>query len=341
MGLEKRCIQALAITALAICLPCTASARPESETYPTQRHWRSTLDLRTLPADTRAAEIVATVDASGAARRNLAPRITIRVNGIVVAHAIAGADRPTVLSAKVRDSDIWTHNRIDIAINASAPACAARACDLGDVRLIGNPFARLGGPPAIPVDFSQSITRFRAGIAVSTERPEDAPFAARAIRAVAPHAPLRPDGPARIVIAQKPPAGSDPALRFDTGAVRIEDKDGRLLYDQSRLDQLTVVQLVEAGSTPVLWVRPGSNAKPPASFDLDFGTVALFDSNGRAIAFTPDRDLAVRIVYAGTAERLARETLYTRLGLIAFWLIVSLGFFIIVRRMPPLRPAEA
>ena len=341
MGLEKRCIRALAIAVLALALPCTANARPEGETYPAQRHWLTTLDLRTLPADTRVSEVVTTIDASAAARRNLAPRITIRVNGIVVAHKIAGSDGPTTLSATVRDSDIWTRNRIDIAVNASAPACASRACDLGDVKLIGNPFARLGGLPAIPVDFSQNITRFRAGIAVSTERPEDARFTALAIAAVAPRAPLRSKGPARIVVGLKPPAGSDPALRFDTGPVRIEDKDGRLLYDQARLENFTVVQLVQAGDTPVLWVRPGRNAVPPAAFDLDFGTVALFDASGRAIAFAPNRDLAVSITYASAADRAMRDTLYTRLGLIAFWLIVSAGFFIVVRRMPPLRPAGA
>lgn len=341
MATDKRCIRVLAIAALALGLPATAHARPDGEAYPAQRHWRTTLDLRTLPANTRAADIIVTLDASAAARRNLEPRITIAVNGIVVAHTIAGTDGATTLSAKVRDSDMWTHNRIDIAVNASAPACAVRACDLGDVRLIGNPVARLGGLPAIPVDFSQNITRFRAGIAVSADRPEYAPFAARAITAVAPHAPQRASGPARIVVSRTRPAGTGPALRFDTGAVQIEDQDGKLLYDEARLERFTAVQLLEAGNRPVLWVRPGENATPPPAFDIDYGTVALFDANGRVIAFTPDRNRAVRIVYASAAQRAARDTLYTRLGLIGFWLIISAGFFIIVRRMPPLRAAGA
>lgn len=340
---------ALVLAVAGLLLPETGHAAPDGQPdgrsdirqAPAQRQWHATLDLRTLPAATRPTAIHFALDASDAARSGQAPRITVSLNGIVIAATAAKRSGPTRLSARVENRLLSTRNRVDIAVTATAPRCAVRACDLSAARLIANPVARLGYAQTASTGFSAHITRFRAGIAVTTERPGDGAFADRGIAALAPDAPRRDAGPARIVVSRKTPAGTAPALRFDTGDVHMEDEDGRLLYDGRQLDALTVVQLVEAGPAPVLWIRPGRDAPPPPVMDLDYGSLALFDAQGRVIALDPATDAAARIVYAQAAGREARLALYTRLALAAFWLLASIGFVFLIRRLPPLLPAEA
>ena len=64
-------------------------------------------------------------------------------------------------------------------------------------------------------------------------------------------------------------------------------------------------------------------------------------AQGRVIALDPATDAAARIVYAQAAGREARLALYTRLALAAFWLLASIGFVLLIRRLPPLLPADA
>ncbi len=330
----------LAVTGLLA--PLAGHAAPQAADAgrrPAQRLWHATLDLRTLPADTRPAAIRFALDASDAALRGYAPRITVSLNGIVITATAASRSGATRLNTALPDRLLSTRNRVDIALTATAPRCAVEACDLSGARLIANPVARLGYAGMGLSGFSAHVTRFRAGVAITAPRPEDAAFADRAIAALAPHAPRQGAGPARIVVSRDTPAGTSPALRFDTGAVRMDDADGKPIYDHRQFDALTAVQLIETGRTPVLWIRPGRNAVAPPAMDLDYGSLALFDAHGRTIALTPGKDAAVRIVYAVSAARDERLALYTRLALIAFWLLASIGFALLIRRMPPLRAA--
>lgn len=335
---------------MALCLaPCAPAAaevlRPGYvELAPTGhlKTWHATLDLRELPPGTRPATFAVTVDAHlGEAVRQV-PRVTIVVNGVVIARTWARRGEPTRIETKVEDRLLSTRNHVTVAITSLAQQCPEAACDVGQAELRGDIRFSLAEATTRPVTFAQHVTRFRKGVAVKIVDPRDRPLGALAVAAIAPHAPQRAAGPAEIVVSRERPKGLTAPLRFDTGDVEIRDRDGRLLYDHAKLEQFTLVQLARRGDRPVLWVRPGKWPLAATPLELDYGSVALFGPRGREIAFSPDQDHALSIVYAADARREAQTGLYWRLAVAAVWLLATAGLLWVLRRLAPLeKPREA
>lgn len=306
-----------------------------------QKVWHATLDLRSLSARTRPTSIGAVVDVHLADTAKEAPQVTITLNGIVIGRAWAKRDGPTHIEAAIEERLLSTRNHFTVAVTALAQQCAASACDVGEAGLNGPIRFALATATSDPVSFAQYVTRFRQGIVIKVTEPRDRALGERAAQAIAPHAPRRAAGPAEIVVGRETPPGTSPALRFDTGPVAIVDRDGRIVYDRARLDAMTLVQMTRRGDTPVLWVRPGTQALPDLPLELDYGTVALFGPAGREIAFVPEQDHAVTIAYSADARREARLGLYWRLAVAAVWLALTIGLVVVLRRMAPLKPQAA
>lgn len=336
-------VYAIALGVMASGPAAAATLRSHVEQAPSghQKVWHATLDLRALPAETRPAAISAVVDAQPSGTGGEAPRITIALNGVVIARAWARRDGPTRIETAIEDRLLSTENHIAVAVTALAQHCAGSACDVGEASLDGPIRFTLAPATADPVSFAQHVTRFRRGVAIEIADPRDRTLGERAARALAPQAPRRAAGPAEIVVSRETPPGTSPALRFDTGPVAIRDREGRMLYDRARLDGLTLVHMTRRGETPVLWVRPGTLALPGAPFELDYGTIALFGPRGREIAFAPEQDRALAIIYSADARREARLGLYWRLAVAAVWLALTIGLVVVLRRMAPLEPKAA
>lgn len=326
---------ALTNVAAAATLPVTyAQQTPDGQ----QKAWHATLDLRDLPANTRPASLGLSVDARAPARRAVPTRITVSLNGVVIGRAWAEDDRPTALRFDIEDRLLSTRNHVSVAVTGR---CAARACSLGGAELPGGLRVDLAPATPMPLSFAQFVTRFRAGIAVRAIDAQDRQLAEQVIAAIAPRAPRRAEGPAEVIVSRTTPAGIDPDLRFDRGPVEIRTRDGVLLYDERRLNALTIVQVAMRGQTPVLWVRPGTGGKPSAPIELDYGKLALFGTERREIAFSRAQDRAVDIAYAYEAQREAQLGLYWRLAILVVWLAITAGTFVVLRRMPPLKPKSA
>jgi hypothetical protein len=306
-----------------------------------QKVWHATLDLRSLPANTRPASIVAIISLPEAITATVKPRITIALNGVVIARRWPSDRGRTAIRAAIEDRLLSTRNHVALAVTFPESLCADGACDAAEAALDGT--MRLGLEPATaaPLNFAEHVTRFRSGVAVEGHGAGNLALAELAAQAIAPLAPRSPGAPARIIVSRTTPLGVDPSLRFDTGPVEIEDRDGHLIYDERQLNALTIVQMTARGDTPVLWVRPGLGAPPRGPLELDYGRIALFGPEGREISFSREQDQAAVIVYAYDAAREAQVGLYWRLAILAVWLAASAGLVWILRRMPPMQPAKA
>ncbi len=306
-----------------------------------QKVWRSTIDLRTVPAGAMPSAITVVVDAAEASALGNAPRISITLNGIVVARSWAAQNNPTKLKAEIENRLLSMHNRVEITVTLTRPECADRLCSFGRVRLVQPPTISLVPASDQPLSFHEYASRFRQGVRVTAASPSEQTYAKLAVDAIAPLAPRQDNAAAGIVVSGEAPHGTDPALRFDAGSFDIRDQDGNIILDQRQLDRLTIVQLVERNDEPLLWVRPGSRALPPRQMDLDYGTIALFSHAGQELAFSPDEDRALKIVYRADALREARLGFYWRLAIVLIWFAITVGLAIIIRRMPSARPGAA
>jgi hypothetical protein len=175
----------------------------------------------------------------------------------------------------------------------------------------------------------------RSGIAIDAEDNRGRQLAAAARATLAPTAPLDDRAAARIVASDRPPEGTSPRLRFDRGHVALRRSDGASLIPAAALDDLTVVQLLGTAEQPVLWIRPGDRL--PQQLDLDHGDVALFNEGGRVFAFSTLEDRAVEIAYPPGTDPYGQEraTRLWRLGLLAFWILLTIGTVLVLRRLPP------
>ena len=302
--------------------------------------WQSALDLRALPPNSRPARLTAVVDVTEASRQGLEARVSMVLNGIVVARIRAAEDGPTRITANLQERLVATRNRIELAVTPTAQ-CVNGGCALPGAGLIGPMVVSLQPAFNDPQSFSEAVTRFRGGVHVIASGARDEAFGRAFADAIAPRAPRTANAAAEILVSQRPPIGTAPPLRFDTGPVSITNRDGEMLYDAAALDTLTAVQVMKRGDTPVLWVRPGPRARLPAVIELDQGRIALFGPNGREIAFSPLRDHAVKIVYASDRLRDARLAALWRWGMVAIWLLVTVGFLFVFRRMRPPSASEA
>jgi hypothetical protein len=328
----------------AICGPPVAAdnLRPWGEVSPSgnQKTWHAALDARDLPAETRPATISAVIEPYPADAVEV-PRITVAVNGLVIGRAWAKRGRATTVTAKIENRFLSVRNHITVSATALGHGCSGTQCNVAATEIHGGIAYTLADATAGPVQFSEYVTRFRKGIAVKVDDPAQRAWGELAVRALGPLAPRRAAGPAEIVVSRETPAGTSPRLRFDTGPVAIRDREGRLLYDGAALERYAVVQMTSRGDAPVLWIRPGTQAKPPAEIELDNGNIALFGAAGREIAFAPEQDRAVTIAYAADAAREAQTTLYWRLFVAAVWLAATIGLVLVLRRMAPLETQAA
>ncbi len=334
----------IALGLLAVAGPALAALPPA----PLSRTWNYGLDLRRLPPATRPALVTMAVDARSIADIGLVSTVSIALNGNVIAHARADAQRPVWLQVPLTDRLFSVRNRIEVA--AVVEGCRQRGCKeaVAAVKLVAAPVFGLAKPEPAPTDFSQLVTRYKAGFTVEAMNDPDRALAAMAVAALAPRSMRQPRPPGRIVVSKEQPEGFVPPLRFDLGPVRLTRSDGVSLYSPDEVADMTVVQILRAGDRPLIWIRPGRADRLPTRLDLDHGDVALFDgreteTRGRVIAFSSLRDRAVRIEYGKGVDVYGeqRSVRIWRWSMFGLWILATIGLIVIYRRLPVVPRREA
>ncbi len=306
--------------------------------------WNAALPAARLPAGTRLAG--ADVDVAVAADGEPSPPVvSVTLNGLLLGSAVARRDGPTRLRLDVPEGLQTLQNTLAVTVTRHV---AGGACKLKPqaypAQLLPSSAFRLA--PAGPVrTFAGLAPLYRTGVTVVTG--ETGPAALTGIARVlaglvGTETPLRlsegasaPDKGAYVWVSDAPPPGSDPALRFDKGEVRLKTDRGTLLLGDGALRARTVVQLVRPGGRAVLWIRPGAQfgkGAPGAEPELPGqANVAVLNGGKPELAFSSDRASLFEISYPQRLTLLDRIIRY-RLWLIAAgWLILSLGFVFLLR----------
>jgi hypothetical protein len=299
------------------------------------------MDLRSLPANTRPGAVAVQIDTREAVRRGYRPTLSLAINGIVLTHLPASGTEVTRLAMPLQDRLLSIRNRVEVA--AAVPGCDTPACAdaLETVRLTSPARFTLSSPEAAPTDFSQLVTRFRAGVAVDAHGQEAQRLADLFLAEVAPQAPRTEQGPARIHVGAEPPAGLLPLIRFDLGPVGLRRSDGPQILSANDVAARTTVQVLRFGREPLVWIRPG--AAVPTRMEFDSGDIAMFDAEGRDIAFSTKRDRAVEIAFPEGVDPYGghRRTMIYRLVLLALWLVASIFLFRFFRKLPRPQRSDA
>ncbi|NGM20231.1 hypothetical protein G3576_09420 [Roseomonas stagni] len=235
---------------------------------------------------------------------------TATLNDTMLGSAALPAEGPARLSLPVPPALLRLDNRLVVTLQRPAAG--------GLAQLMPDSMLRLA-PPAPARDFLALPGRFAGGVEVILDSPDGGPVAEALnpvlwlLRSLVPAtapvtvtlregaAPPRPTGPF-IAVTAEPPAGSQPALRFDAGRLTLSDRDGRPLLDLEGVQRLIAAQLVTAeGGQPGLWLRLPTlmPALPAAAPRLERGDVALLDGQGVALAWSSQAPAPeVRLAYA-------------------------------------------
>ena len=131
-----------------------------------------------------------------------------------------------------------------------------------------------------------------------------------------------------IYVGANAPAGSDPAVRFDQGAVEILDGDGGVMFAGAGLEALSFVQVVETEQGTGIWIRPGDGPAPEPSrsipLQLDRGQLAILDQDGLVLSVARSRTDLLQVRYPDQTDLLQLLAKYRPWIVGAAWLALTL-----------------
>ncbi|MHA7874389.1 cellulose biosynthesis cyclic di-GMP-binding regulatory protein BcsB [Roseivivax sp.] len=131
-----------------------------------------------------------------------------------------------------------------------------------------------------------------------------------------------------LYIGAEAPEGSDPGLRFDRGRVELRDSAGEVIFAGAALDEVGLVQIVEAEGRPGVWLRPGRGPAPSPSqaqpLLLDRGDLAFLDGEGLALAASTARNDLVEVRYPDRMDLWQVAAKYRPWIVGALWLALTL-----------------
>jgi len=299
------------------------------------------IDMRRLPPATRATRLLLDVMVApdGAGEKAV---VSGFVNERFLGSTVAAVGEPTHLDVGLPDGLVGAIANIRVVVQRDTAQGNCRFEAQGyPAQILGSSALVLASAHGTPHDFSDLTPRFGPGIALLVPATmADRPVLALGILAhavdqlSADDAPLRvyftpgngapsADGPF-IAVGDRPPAGSDPRVRFDRGRVAVTDRAGRTLLDLGGFVGGAVAQIVTVGDNPGLWIKPLATdgaAPAPNELRLDHGDVAFIDGNGVALAMSTERDKVVRISYPDQVSWL------TVAGRFRSWIIGGLWLF--------------
>lgn len=130
-----------------------------------------------------------------------------------------------------------------------------------------------------------------------------------------------------IYVGPDAPAGTEPAVRFDQGAVVIRASDGSTLYEGEGIDDIGLVQIISVNGEKGIWIRPGAGGVPELGMDrpliLDRGNFAIIDDKGLVVAASSDRSDLVQVVYPDRVSMAQLFAKYRPWIIGAAWLLIT------------------
>ncbi|WP_239805445.1 hypothetical protein [Croceicoccus hydrothermalis] len=305
--------------------------------------WGVSIPASAIPAGERmtGAELDVAVANDGGAT---APVITVTMNGVLLASMTAAMDEPTRIPVTFPEGIAASRNRLEVRVTRQTAGGDCRFAPQGyPAQLL--PSSRIvTGPTGEPVDFSDLPSAFNAGFTAVLRGPRDlAPVAAllgplvnAGADIAVTYGDVPDDGPV-VLVGTAAPEGFDPVVRFDQGAIRLDSPAGQTILDSAAIARHTTVQFGDMGGRTLLWIRPGSGfddiAQAAGPAVLGYGNVAFLDGNRIDFAFNSERERLIDIRYPDQFSVWQFFERY-RLWIIGLgWLLLTLGFVYLLRRV--------
>ncbi len=317
------------------------------------------IDTRRLPAGTRptrlSLDVMVAPDGAGAKAV-----LSAFINERLLGSTVAATGEPTHLDLPLPDGLLGTIANLHVVIEREIAQGDCRFGPQGyPAQILGSSALILSNSGAASHDFSDLTSRFVHGIdvllpAAAADHPQQVlGLVTEITNQLSPDtAPLNvgfvttgnapvPEGPF-LAVGDIPPAGTSPRVRFDRGRVAVIDQSGRTLLDLGGFTGGAVMQIVQAGDTPGLWVKPlsgnGEMPSPPA-LHLDHGDVAFVDDKGVALAMSTERDTLVRIAYPDQVSWLTVAGRFRSWIIAGLWLLATAVLLLTLQRLFRRRPA--
>jgi hypothetical protein len=318
------------------------------------------LDMRRLPEETRptrmSLDVMVAPDGTGAKAV-----VSAFVNERLLGSTVAAIGESTHLDLPLPDGLVGILANLRVVVERDIAQGNCRFGPQGyPAQILGSSALVLGGAGGGARDFSDLTARFVGGIDVllpasAAEQPTRVlALVAEVANQLSPDtAPLDvgyvaaggapvPEAPF-IAVSDTPPAGSSARVRFDRGRVAVIDQSGHTLLDLGGFNGGAVMQVLQAGDTPGLWIKPlapDGQAPSPPDLHLDHGDVAFVDDKGVTLAMSTVHDTLVRISYPDQVSWLTVAGRFRSWIIAALWLLATAGLLLTLQRLFRRRPAN-
>lgn len=265
--------------------------------------------------------------------------VSVFVNDAMIGSRPLDSAEPEWLDFAVPAGLIGRDNQVDVLVQRQVEGGGCRYAPQGfPTEILPQSRFVLGDAPAPGGDFFLMRQAFRDGVTVVAEPgvaeaawPLLLPLAGALIpdqATVTGAAQLsQAEGPF-IYVGANPPPGSDPALRFDQGAVEILDGDGGVMFAGAGLETLSFVQVVETAQGAGIWIRPGDGPAPEPTratpLQLDRGQLAILDRDGLVLSVARSRSDLLQVRYPDQLDVMQLLAKYRPWIVGAAWLALTL-----------------
>ena len=306
--------------------------------------WNTAIPLAALPAGSRLeGAVIETIVAEDGGVTP--PIVTVLLNGLLLKSTEARFDEPTRMRVDFPEGSVTSVNDLEVSVTRQVAGGDCRFEPQGyPAQLLPSSRLLLGSSDA-PEDFSDLPSAFNGGFTVVVDSAAVIPSVATLISPLAGDQTNvsvsygeAPTSSPYVYVSETAPAGTSPKIDFDSGVVELASSGGESLVTSAALSNLTVAQLLNDGSAPVLWIRPGTDFASLANagsdaFTLSYGDVAIIGADKINLNFSTTRDRLIDIRYPerfSLAQFLSDYSLWL-IGL--GWLLLSAGFIYILRRV--------
>ncbi len=280
------------------------------------------------------------------------PVISVTMNGLLLGSIEAETGQRNRLSFSIPDGLVGQDNRLDVTVTrVPKGGDCINAPQSYDAQLLpSSRFTFIDAPE--PRDFHELAPVFTSGVTVNLENGARlVPATSRLLSGLlGDTAPVSvtydeiPQSGSYVHVADAPPPGTSPAVRFDKGKVLIRDREGETILSASSVVDLTIAQLVYDGARSVLWIRPGRDfsqlTQLPEDLRLASGDVAFVAEDGIRLAFSTTRDELVQINYPESFSLTQFFRQYRGWIVLLGWVAASAGFIWLLRKVYSARRKE-
>lgn len=222
-------------------------------------------------------------------------RISAWLNGTMLGSSAIDSSGITRLRVTARGELTNAMNSLTVRIDRPAQGDCGDAQLAMPAQLLDSSKVEIGTVEAIE-DFHNFASASSGGFTVVLPDAASLPLAARAVAGlINVRVPIKvsfgaipADGPVMYVRSQPPP-GTTSLLQLANGRMVLAASESGVQFDLPQTPTDTIVQLLNNGGRPLLWIRPAPSGVVPATLWLNQGNIAIVNPAGTVQALSTNR----------------------------------------------------